>query len=256
MAFTSDITEGWGGLHNTIWGPREGDVSGMVREDVQQTGSVASAGIPPQPESNAYYRRFWASAIHWLTEKSVAQNASRFFGGCAALTWADDAALEVYAIPADPALATKVSAWRTVAWVKDQPAARATLRWQPAGSRFTGSLVRPEGLPEGENAIIVETVSPDQKEKYRSEFSVRVMPCDPEFSNPQPQPAALEQIAATTGAPVLHRSAEVTDWLTALQRTADEKALAASVPAWDRWPVIAALVALLGLEWIIRRFYT
>ncbi len=264
MAFSSDITASWGRYHDTVWGPpsaqrgsRQGAAVGQLqRDDVENAEPRSASAVPPQPDSNAYFRRFWTSSIHWLTEKSVARNASRFFGGCAALTWAGEAPLEVFAIAADQALAEKIPSWRTVAFLRDNPSARATLRWQPAGNRFTGSLARPAGLADGENTIVVEAVSPDQKEKARSEFSVRVLPFDAESTNPQPQPDVLQNLAAATGAPLLHRSADVTAWLRSQQSAADEKALTASVPAWNRWPFIAALLGLLGLEWLIRRLYS
>jgi uncharacterized membrane protein len=262
LAFTSDITEGWGAYHSTIWGPSaasvfdQGNVQNLIRTDVQTGRPESGSSVAPQPESNRYYRRFWTSAIHWLTEKSVAQNASRFYGGCLAVTWADDASLDVYAIAADPALSAEISNWRAVAWVKDLPAARTPLRWQTEGNRFTGRIPRPVGLPEGENTIVVEAVSPDQKEKHHSEFSVRVLPCDPEASHPQPEPEVLAGLAAATGAPVLHRSADVAAWLRSRQTAADEKALTDSVPAWNRWPILAAILGLLGLEWLIRRLYS
>ncbi len=262
MAFASDVTTGWGSLHDTAWGPR-GDkgLGGLEREDVQsgweEKGTPPGPGMKyPQPPANSYYRRFWTSSVHWLTEKSIAQNAGRFFAGCPSLTWPEDNPLEVYAVAGDPELSGRVSTWRTVAWVKEQPAARATLRWLPEGNRFTGKIPRPASLPEGENTVIVETVSPDQKEKYHAEFSVRVLPYDPEFSHPEPKPEVLEEMAATTGAPVLHRAAEVVEWLRQKEAAAEAAATESMVPAWDRWPFLALILGLLGVEWVVRRFNT
>src|SRR5262249_7386277 len=85
-------------------------------------------------------------------------------------------------------------------------------------------------------------------------LDVQVLDDPVEFQDPQPDPGRLEQIAHDSGGQVLHSPEELARLLGGLVSTPGE-VVVQKVPLWGHAGVWLLVLALLGTEWLLRRWW-
>jgi uncharacterized membrane protein len=246
MAFTSDVTFLWGTRHNRAWGPPESAVP-IIDEN------YGAKPDSPTPVNNSYYRRFWQRTIRWLAENSVRVKGAQFEASTPYLAWPGQSPLPVFAATPDESMMTRLSTSPCFAQIQGMNGTRTRMTWDAVSHRFTGAIPKPASLPE-EITVEVEAQDPQQHEKRKAVFTLRVPQSDPETSDPSARPDILAALAEVSGGRVLHSAGEASSWLTARTEKLNSPERAGVMPAWDRTWVMASVLLLLTADWLIRRF--
>lgn len=246
MAFTSDVTSAWGSVHNTNWGPPEGE----------PTGAQQAGGSQPFESSqyfnNSYYRRFWQRAVRWLGENSVRVKASSFEASTPFLQWPAGQPLPVHAAGPDDGLMSRLSGQPCVAQVRGLPSTRVKLAYDKAAQRFSGLLPRAGDLPE-EVIVDVEARDPLTGSAVTASLEIRAPRTDPESSAPSARPDILAALAETTGGDVLRSPVDAAAWLRHATRESVSPSAAGRRPSWDRLWALLTVLSLLSADWLLRR---
>ena len=250
MGFASDVTFFWGTFHNRAWGPPESAVP-----VVPNTASGDARTTPAPFYNNAYFRRFWIHAMHWLAEGSLRAHGSDFTAGTPLVTWTTGASLPVHASCGDESLLTKLAGGVCTAEVTGIRSTRTRLRFDSRAGRFEGFLPHPGELP-AECEVVVEAPAPGDSGKRRATFKVRSPAADVELAGPVAKPEALEPLAAITGGRVLYSAADTVAWLSERRAQLAASGNLARTPAWDHAWILAGVLGLLSVEWLIRRLYS
>lgn len=96
-------------------------------------------------------------------------------------------------------------------------------------------------LPEEFNALPVE---------------VRVVKAGNEWLNPAGNDETLKQIAAATGGEFVENAEDLAGLMTAIVDGRKREVIDRTITLWDKWYLLALLLALLTLEWVYRKFYS
>lgn len=198
------------------------------------------------------HRRFWRQAMLWLAKK-------------------DDTT--------DSPVRVKLASRRVPRGAPLEFTATAKLADErPADNlRFQATVTQPDGstvdtpLPRGVASVSGTFAAADQAGDYRVTVSVLngdkklgtasarflVPDLDLELDNPAAEPALLAQMAATTSAFGGRALApeELPDLLAQLAAAPAETSedVVARITHWDTWPFFLLMVALLGVEWWLRK---
>lgn len=202
-----------------------------------------AAGSPSR-----HYDRFWGNALRWLVR---------------------DPDLTTLTVTADP---PSVEPGRPVGVI----VAARTPDYQPAADAlakvdlFSVKLQRPvatqTGVTGADGMVRLEFWPPEpgayklfgsarkaDRALGESEDAVAVRAVGPELSDASVRPDILEGIARATGGAAHRLSIGTFPELTLLDPPVVEVGRSKDQPLWDRWYYLAALVALLGTEWLLRR---
>jgi len=208
--------------------------------------SFVAAGMEQGPRA---YETFWHGAIRWLvrdpslTPMRLASERPSFEPG------GDLPALEAqvrgsdYGAAGGAVLSVSLSS-------AENPVPKA-IPGAVAGADGTARLVLP-ALPPGAYKAQVTARRPDGTSVGESEEAFVVTAAAPELLQAAPRPELLQQIAQATGGKVI----EPGDSLTSLPWRDPERVeigQRTSKPLWDTWIVLAALCAVVGTEWTLRR---
>ncbi len=224
MAFTPDSTCDWGMYFETQWG--EG-----VRD-------------------NRYFKRFWVNTVTWLGENSLAHHAARIQGNTERISYHADDRVRVHVRLIDEAevdpQALRVSA------DFDLPESRPrSLLYNEDRKEFAGILPLPSRLKTPEVAINFRALK-GAEEYGRDRVAIRILEKRAEFLNPHPDPQLLSELARVTGGRTIQSTEDLKTVLTE-KPPEEENQRSFAVPIWDNPWVWAALIALLTVEWLIRR---
>ncbi len=247
FALSSDSTVDWGRDFEKLWG--EGD--------------------------NRYFRKFWRNVVQWLAENSA--NANRRLrietdkvlyhpGEPIQITArAFDAKLEPsqqYRLTASlQGLASPQPAASSDS--PSQPARRsATLTPRAATGDYAGELTVPSldqlSAPSSQAGATVRKVGlrvvvhDGETVVTQSDLDVQIMDDSPEYRDPRPDSALLEQIATGSNGRVLQNANDLANLLRSYHAGQSEVVVSKS-PAWDKPALWMLLVGLLTTEWIVRR---
>jgi uncharacterized membrane protein len=277
FAFAPDTTVDWGRFFESQWG----EVSSQ-RAQVREASNQQAAPQPAVAQDNRYFRRFWRNLVRWLSENSAAGNkrlqietdriiyhtgepiaiTARAFDEKLRETVAYDLVAQVKSPgpapqkPADPkapdpkGAGTKASGDRVLL----TPAA--------SGKSYTGemdSLALAAPVDGGGNESLVlptreiEVVARHEgKEIARASTKVQILPDLHELSHPRPQPEILEKLAQDAGGTVLRFPGDVEHLLSQMRAAAGDS-VPTRQPLWDSALVWLLILALLTVEWSLRR---
>jgi hypothetical protein len=208
--------------------------------------SFVAAGQEIGPRA---YETFWHSAIRWLvrdpalTPMRLTADRTTFEPG------GDLPALDAQVRGSDYGAAAGAQLRATLS-SGDDPVPR------PAGTAVTAQdgsahIVLPP-LPPGAYKATVVARGADGAEIGEAEEAFTVAPSGPELLQPAPRPDILQAIASATGG----KTIDAGDRLDALPWRDPERVEVGqrkSRPLWDRWGVLVALCAVVGVEWTLRR---
>lgn len=250
MGFASDVTFFWGTLHNRGWGPPE---LAVPLDPNTQEGDARTT--PAAFYNNAYFRRFWVHAMRWLAEGSLRLHGDSFQASSPSVSWRPGVPLPVHASTGDESLLSKLAQGTCTATINSRPDSQSSLRFNQRTRRFEGTLAPPADLPS-ECLIIVEARAPGLAAPQIAQFPIRTASADIERANPSPQPEHLTLAATTTGGVEFQSIADLARWVRSSPDSLVDAGQAVKRPAWDRGSLLTALLALLGIDWLVRRMFS
>ncbi|MFO0871533.1 MAG: glutamine amidotransferase [Pirellulales bacterium] len=249
FAFAPDSTADWGRYFESQWG--EGD--------------------------NRYFRRFWRNVVRWLTENSQA-GAKRVraetdrvvyrLGEPVELTalafdeqQKETTRYELFArLAADPQEAVPAGPGPTVAGTPSGVSFPLTVQTDGGGYAATIDSQQLAGVVDFQDADAavaltrkLEIVATDQGQEIgRTNVTLQLLPDSRELDQPQALPRTLEQLADQSGGQVLHSPEELVGTLSALPIQKGD-VIVNRAPLWDHPLLWGAILALLTVEWSLRR---
>jgi uncharacterized membrane protein len=235
FAFAPDTTADWGRDFESQWG--EGD--------------------------NRYFRRFWRNAIRWLTENSMAGNKRLqletdrvIYRVGQPIQITARAYDEQFKETMDYQLAAKIQ----IPGGSTSPGAGTShLVPTPQGTAYIGDVetLELESATDENDGVIsaseVEVVATHNgKEVARATTQVMVLPDLHELVQPRARPETLERLAAESGGRVLRNTNDLTTLLRSAVATPGDSMISRQ-PLWDSTWVWLLILALLAVEWSLRR---
>ncbi len=223
MAFTSDAAGGWGEGYQNGWGPTRG--------------------------SNAYYQKFWVNAVMWLAENSLAgrQHRLRCNPNKASYSPGDKIELdaEVSATEEEYILETKFLA------TSSRPE-----KMKFDKTRQTYSAVRdvPANFKEDMLTLVCSAKKMNGDLFAADTLRLPIKRVNAEYLNPNPDFNSLEKLMTLTGGRNLEDASDINSLLGGNNRKAEKSEEYEKIPLWDKWWLWLIVVALMGIEWVIRKF--
>ena len=235
MAFTSDTTRGWGEDFETLWG-----------EKIDES-------LPPS-EANCdarYFRQFWLNAVRWLaagrlkqTNQPVSLELAKTY--CQP---GETVSANVKVRSADSQDVTGAEVYLKLAGAGDDK--RFPAEYDNASKSYVAQLRADERGDFTATAFV--TLNGRTLGEDRQLFSAEV--ADVEMADVRSRPDLLANIASASGGKVLTADASGSS---ALLESIKEKTYVTTefrrVPLWDKGWWLAAIIGILTLEWVIRRF--
>lgn len=209
---------------------------------------------------------YWAFTAH--ASGAPTRHYDKFFGN--ALRWlVRDPELTTITLTADP---PSVEPGKPVAGIVSartpdyQPANGAQVRVElisvetqkvigtQTGTTTSDGVVRVEFPPPDPGAYKLKaTAKLETKELGTAEDAVAVRAVGPELSDASARADVLEEIAKRTGGKFFKLPQSGLPEIPFLDPPLVEVGRSKDQPLWDRWYYLVALVALLGVEWLLRR---
>jgi uncharacterized membrane protein len=243
FAFSPDTTADWGREFESIWG-EAGD--------------------------NRYFRRFWRNVIRWLAENSI-NGEHRLHIETDRQIYRPGQPIELSVIAFDEKFA-ETTAYDLTARLRlpskeENPTkpSEGSTSLSPAanGKGYSGEIAAVwrhdaasasnddlHGLAVREVEVIA---TQSGKEVARARATINLLADSPELRFPKATPDTLAKLATNTGGKVLRDSADLQALLASLPETRGESIIT-QTPLWDRAPLFLFLLALLSVEWILRRW--
>jgi hypothetical protein len=235
FAFAPDSTAAWGTYFETVWG--KGD--------------------------NRYFRRFWRNVIRWLTENSVG-GTKRLLFETDRVIYREGQPIQITAYAYDASLKATTQ-YDVYSAIKSRRQTKSTdevpaVALRPQLTTYSGTIERESWNAihdESEASVIkpveIELIALEKgKEIARATTRVMVLPDLHELVQPRADKGTLENLAKSTGGTSLRSVLELTELLSKLKSIPGE-AVVSRQPLWDTTWMWILLVALLSIEWIMRR---
>lgn len=209
---------------------------------------------------------YWAFTSH--ASGTPTRSYERFFGN--SLRWlVRDPELTTVTLSAEPPSVEPgqpVGAVVTARTPDYQPAVGARVRVELSSVESRAVVGAQEVTTGADGAVRVEFPPPSpgawklkaqvrmgEKELGTAEDAVAVRAVGPELADAWVRPALLEEIAEATGGRSFRLPQAGLPDIPLLDPPVVEVGRSRDEPLWDRWYYLAALVALMGAEWVLRR---
>lgn len=244
FAMSTDTTVEWGRYFESQWG---------------------------EPGDNRYFRKFWRNVIYWLSENSSGVNR-RLRIETDKVVYHPGQPIKISAQAFDDRL-EETTRYRLVAHLRPTATGNQTdahqqalqeipLTNKGADAVYTGEMTTPSlrslsaplveaGTPL--RTAVLEVIAYDSDQQVaQALLDLQVLDDPIEFQDPRPDGARLEQLAQVSGGKVLHTAEELAQVVRSYQTNPGEVVVRRS-PVWDTPALWLLLVALLTLEWLLRR---
>lgn len=229
-----------------------------------------------------YYKKFWRNAVYWLTENSsigrrrlLAETDKRLYRPGEPIVLKARAFDENAAPTVDYRVAVSIEPRSAAESTSDNsplrrpaagPARAPLIPWGqefdlskiPAEKSYTAALPIADGvdLPAGvsltQGLRIELTAYENNTQVDSTAIDVQILDDPSEQQNPLPDHDLLKRVADDSGGSVLRGPADLAAMLARIPIAVGAPEIKA-MPAWSRWWLISALIALLTVEWIWRR---
>ena len=215
--------------------------------------SEAKAPATPRPQHpSPYYARFWVNTMKWLAESSIRWRRDKLSGKIIAAQAHPGAQLPVAAeffAETDP---EKVAVQEIGARLDLPGSPRVRLRYDRDRREFTGVLRVPADLAAKEVQVLFDTTS--GRESLTDAVRCGVLAQSSEFARSAPDAVLMAELAQAGGGQVLTDAASaVAVCRAATDARAARESRSWPQPVWARWPWWCAVLALLAIEWMLRR---
>ena len=239
FAFAPDTTVDWGRFFESQWGEGGND--------------------------NRYFRRFWRNVVRWLTENSIAGN-KRLQVETDRVIYRLGQPIQLTARAYDEQM-KQTTSYQLVARVKSEDMTSPTLELTPDGAAQSYAVqlppkayMRPTAESAGTNGDTaalqtreIEVIAlREGKELTRTSTRVQLLADSRELDEPRARPDTLKRLALVTGGDEFRSSNDLARYLSSLPPTPGDL-IVSRQPLWDSPWLWGAVVALLALEWSLRR---
>ncbi|MEO5915349.1 MAG: glutamine amidotransferase [Luteolibacter sp.] len=259
MAFLSDTNGGWAKdyIH---WGEEKSGAHigsttelGHGPEILQSTAGMTDADAVPAGmiHPSPYFGQFWVNTVRWLAENSIRRLGEGISGRPADSVARPGAELAISAeitagVSAEEMPGLPVTARLLLPGSKTQ-----RLKWNRDRREFTGSIKIPAEIDAKNIGLIFECETNTRTISDR--VNLPVLSLNPEIEKVEATPDLLRDLAAATGGREVSTPQDAADALRADIDRSEKSDVILLRPAWDRPVFWAALLALLGAEWLIRK---
>jgi hypothetical protein len=238
FAMSTDTTRDWGLLFEFHWGEND----------------------------NRYFRKFWRNVVYWLSENSAGGNR-RLRVDTDKVVYHPGEQIKVSAHAYDDRL-EETNRYRLMARLRPkenmsalEPAA---LTLKAADSTYQGTVgvppLRSLPAPASHEAsplrtAVLDVLAYDQDQQVaQSSLDVQIVDDPVEFQDPRPDQETLENLAKATDGKSLHSAEDLAQLMRSFSTVPGEVVVTRS-PLWDHPVLWLALVLLLTLDWVVRRWW-
>jgi len=208
---------------------------------------------------NRYFRRFWRNVVSWLGENSAGRSR-RLRVETDKLVYGPGEPVHVSARAFDTQkeVTTRYRLQARLSLSGAAPGSASVRDMAPRTDRpdYEAVLACPTteaSQPGGfRTAIALVTAFEGEREVARADLEIQVRDDPPEFRDPRPDPDQLAALAEGSGGQVVHDARSLAALLKAAKRSPGVRVVTRS-PIWDHPLVWALFLALLVVEWIVRR---
>lgn len=257
IAWLPDPNGGW--ARNYVkWGPPGGPRQGQHTELGHgakfrfKEASANSASGPPPPHPAPWYGQYWVNLVKWLGEPSIRWHRDKLAGRSVAASAKPGSLLPV---AAEVLAVTKLDDLLTldVGARLDIPGTpRIRLEYDRDAREFVGQLPIPSSA-EGEQISVYFDASANGS-SFTDIVPVSLRHSNPEFIETAPDKAFMQELADAAAGRTLDSPADAANWIAEITDAETQRAAATwDQPLWPRWPLLGAIIALLCLEWLVRR---
>ncbi len=257
IAWLPDPNGGWAREYIT-WGPPGGPPQGPHTElghggnfVFKEAAAKIPAG-PTPPHPSPWYGKYWVNLVKWLGENSIRWHRDKLAGRAkAAAAKPGDllpVAVEVLAVTRlDDLLALDVGARLDIPGTP-----RVRLEYDRDAREFVGAVPVPAGA-EGEQVTVFFDATANGV-AFTDAVPVGLRRSHLEFTETKPDADFMKELADAGAGRVLETPQDAATWLAEVAAERQKQAAVAwNKPLWPRWPLLSAILALLCLEWALRR---
>lgn len=257
IAYLPDPNGGWG-ADVIRW---SADNAPMLGERIELGHGVSltthpsearAPSTPRPPHPSPYYAAFWVNTMKWLSENSIRWQRDKLLGKILVAQAHPGAALPVAAeflAETDPAKA----ATQEIGARLDLPGSpRVRLAYDRDRREFTGALHVPADLAAKEVLVLFDTTF--EGDSLTDAVHCGVLIQSTEYTRSAPDTNLMRELAQAGGGQVLTSSeSAIAACRAATEARTAHETRSWSQPVWVRVPWWGALLALLTLEWVLRR---
>ncbi|MEK7952125.1 glutamine amidotransferase [Luteolibacter soli] len=257
IAWLPDPNGGWAKEY-VHWGPPGSPPLGPQTE-LGHGGNFrfkeAAAKIPPgptPPHPSPWYGKYWVNLVKWLGENSIRWHRDKLAGRAkAASAKPGDSlpvAVEVLAVTKlDDLLALDVGARLDIPGTP-----RVRLEYDRDAREFVGNVPVPAGA-EGEQVTVFFDTTVNGI-AFTDAVPIGLRRSHLEFTETKPDADFMKELADAGAGRVLDTPQDAATWLAEVAAERQKQAAVAwNKPLWPKWPLLAAILGLLCLEWALRR---
>ncbi|MCW1921115.1 glutamine amidotransferase [Luteolibacter arcticus] len=257
IAWLSDPNGGWAREYVT-WGPPGGPPQGPHTELGHGGNFIfkeAAAKIPAEPtppHPAPWYGDYWVNLVKWLGENSIRWHRDKLAGRAkAAAAKPGDllpVAAEVLAVTKlDDLLALDVGARLDIPGTP-----RVRLEYDRDAREFVGMVPVPAGAVGEQVTVFFDATA--NGVAFTDAVPVGLRRSHLEFTETKPDSDFMKELADAGAGRVLDTPQDAATWLAEVAAERQKHAAVAwNKPLWPKWPLLAAILALLCLEWALRR---
>lgn len=196
------------------------------------------------------YDRFWAGVLRWATADGIAAGPSPLRIGAAQPRYTAGSPVQLVARIATPGFMPVIDATpHATLWSGNRKVLRRELAYRPGSPGLYTADIGP--LPDGPYRVELETAGSASPAAVSAEFAV-VAPPDREGVELAPDHELLERVAALTGGRVLDDGA-IASLPVLLGAASVTRVEQRQIELWNGWPWFTLIVALLAVEWTLRK---
>jgi uncharacterized membrane protein len=257
IAWLPDPNGGWGReyLH---WGPPGSPELGPLTEIGHGANfhfDEAAAKIPPgptPPHPSPWYGQYWVNVVKWLGENSIRWHRDKLAGRAkAAAAKPGDVlpvAVEALAVTKlDDLLALDVGARLDIPGTP-----RVRLEYDRDAREFVGTVPVPAGA-DGEQVTLFFDATVNGV-AFTDAVPIALRHSHLEFTETKPDADFMKELADAGAGRVLDTPQDAATWLADVAAERQKQAAVAwNKPLWPKWPLLGTILALLCLEWALRR---
>lgn len=257
IAWLPDPNGGWARQY-VSWGPPGGPRQGPHTELGHganfrfKTEAANAATGPTPPHPSPWYGEYWVNLVKWLGEHSIRWHRDKLAGRAKAAAAKPG---ELLPVAAEVLAVTKLDELLTldVGARLDIPGTpRVRLEYDRDAREFVGQLPIPANA-EGEQVTVFFDVSTDGS-AFTDTVPVGLRRSHLEFTETAPDQAFMEELATAAAGKTLESPQNAAAWLGEVEEARSKQAAVAwNQPLWPRWPLLVTIIALLCLEWLLRR---
>jgi len=257
IAWLPDPNGGWA-RHYVSWGPPGGPRQGQHTELGHgknfrfKEASANSASGPPPPHPSPWYGQYWVNLVKWLGEPSVRWHRDKLAGRAKVAAAKPGSTMPVAAEVLSVTKFDELLGLDVGARLDIPGSPRVRLEYDRDQREFIGQVPVPASASGEQVTIYFDVVA--NGSAFTDSVPVSLRHSNREFSDTAPDANFMNELAIAGAGKALDTPSDAAEWIASVaEARARQAAVSWNQPLWPKWPLLAAILALLSLEWLIRR---